>query len=522
MRERGQRKTKRRRSRRRNPSSLARDAAWVFGGAAAFTLAAYGLHRATARFRQPKSPFDLPPPPQGSVGPGAVACEIGPNYPGFTRNDQGACVPTDATPPGIYVDAACQDFIFVAGDNGTQPDTLEALITDARDASLEAEAKSADPTDVVTVFLQQFWPACTWPPTSIQSNRMVMLFEALSFIVGRAIIDEGGRVLGTSSEDVVDEQVVQRLAELGLPPFEQAVVPEFNLSDIHDDDGLVIPGIVYPGIPPKPTGPFPQEPDPPMGGIDLPPGGQQIPSQGPDDPVTVYPVDFQPCQLTPYAPPPYVNISVEPARWTGPSTQEFLLLDYGLPARALCGGYNIRFGLCLTTTGGQIYGLLNRDQPSPYPLHLRNEDGATIDWSNFGQPASWKRQYAARARIKNGKVEAELLNAINDPGVDPCPDLDIMWPVASNGTFIVDVPPTGEFSPMQFKWKPRPKVTIVVRGKKIYAQLAYVGMPQFLLGGADPQWGGIAVPDEWEGDLVAARFQTTPMRAAYKVWALGT
>lgn len=508
------RATRTRRKRRRaryNPTS--RQVVTWAGAAAAAGIVGYGAYR-LSRSRRPK--FELPEPPQGVGEPTPIGCELGPSYPGFVQDASGACVPTDATPPGFYVDVACADFVYVDGDVGEQPDDLDATISTLVQFTKDPTKRAADPTHNVTQFLQKFWPACTWPPVS-GTPRLQQMFIVLSFLMGREIVRRGGRVLGTGDLAEVDERVATRLAQLGMPVYDPSIVPEIPLPSLADelDEASPEPG---PG-----PGPDVDEPGPKQGGIDLPPGGQQIPGQqppAPQEPVDAQLLPLKPCQKFPYAPPAKKNIEVEPARWTGPSTHDFLLFDLLADDNAECRYFNLRFGLCLRATASQIFGLFDPTKPTA-GVHLRNEDTTPVDWSTFHNEALWKRQYRTRVGIKDGKTLFDPPTPIIDPGVDPCSNDPVRWPVASNGTFIVDVPPLGEISPMQLPWKPTPKVTLVAKGRKIYARLSYTGMPQFLLGGADPQFGGIDVPDEWNGELVANRFQTTTLRADYKVWALG-
>ncbi len=460
---------------------------------------------------------DMPPlgPPQGGGGP--VACDLGPNYPGFVQNEAGVCTPTAATPPGIYVDVNCQDFTFVNGDEGVQSADLDKTIYALISATRDPTMRSADPTHNVTLFLQKFWPNCTWPPVN-GTPRLQQLFNVLSLLIGREVVHGGGRVLGTGSLDDVDEAVAERLMELGMPEFNPDVVPEIVLPIYEEDDG-------FPEGQPPDDGPDVQEPDGGVdGGIDLPPGGQDFPE--PPGPVTVYPVgDLEdallPCQKVPWSPPAKHNVALEDARWTGPSSHDFLLFDFDVGDNSECVAYNVRFGLCLRTIGSDIYGEYHAGD-NLAGVHLRNADATPVDWGSLQQPAVWKRQFKTRIGIANGKAVFDPASVVNDPGVDPCLDDAMRWPHASAGGFVVDVPPLGEFSPMNLPWNPNPRVELVGKNRKVYVRLFYSGMPQFLLGVEDPKWGGIEVPDAWVGEYVANRFQTTRFRADFKQWALGT
>ncbi len=377
--------------------------------------------------------------------------------------------------------------------------------------------RSADPTHNVTLFLRKFWPNCTWPPVG-GTPRLQQLFNVLSLLIGREVVHGGGRVLGTGDIDEVDELVAARLIDLGMPEFDPDVVPEIVLPVYDADDDL-------PEGQPEPPGDGPDvdEPEDQGGLLDLPPGGQDFPD--PADPVTVYPLDLEgallPCQKVPWTPPAQHNIALEDARWTGPSMKDLLLFDFDVGDNAQCVTYNVRFGLCLRTLGGDLYGEYHAGD-NLAGVHLRNADGSPVDWNSLQQPAVWKRQFKTRIGIANGKAVFDPPTPISDPGVDPCGDDAKKWPIAGDGGFIVDVPPLGEFSPMNLPWDPKPRVQLVGKNRKVYVRIFYTGMPKFMLGVKDSKWGGIEVPDEWVGGYVADRFQTTRFRADLKKWALGT
>lgn len=452
-----------------------------------------------------------------------MACEIGPSYPGFVLDERGACVPTSDTPPGIYVDVACSNFVYVGGDDGPQIDELDKTIWTLAQATKDPTTRSADPSYNVTLFLQKHWPNCTWPPVG-GTARLQQLFNVLSIMMGREVVHRGGRVLGTADMDEVDERVASRLLELGMPEFDPSVVPEIPLTPYEDDDDL--PEGQPPG--PGPDGPNIDEPDEQTGGIDLPPGGQDFPEPAPQDPVTVYPVDLEgalkECQKVPYSPPEYKNIDLDPAFWTAtPQTHDFFLFDFKPGGKWRdCKIFNLRFGLCVVSVSGSLYGALDPNNPLPdHPLHLRNEDGAGIDWDQFRSPARWKRQYRTTIGLADGKAVADQPTPINDPGVDPCADDPIRWPTPSVTKFIVTADHGVEPRFRETDWTPRPRVSIVTQGTKVYARLRYFGFPRFLVGGADPQWGGIDTPNNLDGHLVSSASQKTSFEASYKVWALG-
>ena len=512
-------KTRRRQRHRSNPTPR-QIATWA-GAAAAAGLVGYGAVRLVRSRRSPK--FELPPPPQGTGQPGAIACELGPSYPGFVQDATGACVPTDDTPPGIYVDVACTDFVYVPGDDGPQPKDLDRVIsTLAFVTKQDPTSRAADPTYNVTNFLHMYWPDCTWPPVG-GTPRLQQLFVVLSFLLGREIVHRGGRVLGTASMDNVDELVAMRLTQLGMPQYEPSVVPEIVLPDYLEDEE---PGEAQP---PGPGPDINEPPGPGPGMIDLPPGGPVMPGDFPSpEPPTVFPgfpatQPLKHCQEVPYT-KSQTKIDLAPAFWSQGSTHDFLIFDFGISDFSDCKIWNIRFGICLQPVGGSIYGLLNPDNPLPdNPLHMRNEDNAGLVWAQFTSSPLWKRQYSARIGLANatGNAVTDNLKLITDPGVDPCQNDASIWPTPSVDHFIVTADWSAEPRFRETNWKPGPRVSLVTSGKKVYARLRYVGMPRFLLGGADPQWGGIDTPNSLDGELVSSVSQKTGFEAAYKVWALG-
>jgi len=516
------RKQRRRSRHRRNPTS--RQVATWAGAAIAAGLVGYGAYRFNRSRRGPK--YELPQPPQGTGEPVPIACELGPRYPGFEQDSSGACVPTDATPPGYYVDVNCTDFVFVPGP-GAQSQDLAKTIASLAAITKDPKNRSADPTYNVTQFLSKYWPDCTWPPVG-GTPRLQQLFVALSFLIGREVQHRGGRVLGTGNVDEIDERIATRLAQLGMPPYDQRVVPEILLPDYQNEGE---PGIAQPPGP----GPDINEPGPTQGTIDLPPGGPVMPG---DFPFPEYhfvppaPPVLKHCQEVPYT-KSQSGIDVDDAFWAQQfvggdplpkTTHDFLIFDFDISDFSECKAWNIRFGLCLQPTGGAIYGLLNPNNPLPdNPLHLRNEDGAGLVWAQFTSKPLWKRQYSAVIGLANttGKAVADQPHPINDPGVDPCSNDELIWPTPSVNHFLVTADWGAEPRFRETIWEPRPRVSIVTSGRKVYARLHYVGMPRFLMVGADPQWGGIDAPTEQDGHLVSSTAQKTSFEAAYKVWALG-
>jgi len=252
---------KRRRSR-RNPKPLT----WAIIGVSAIAVGglSYWGYRAYEDRRRKKDMSELPPPPQNGKpdrpippiiteppdrGLGVGPC--GADYPGFVRDKDG-CEPGPTTPAGFYVGEGCSDFVFVEGEEGPQIQYLSALIDVAVAESSDAAAKSADPTELATDFFMEFWEECRWPPVPMPGDpsstaRMANLYMGLVYVIGRTIIAEGGRVLGTSDPDFVDEQIAERLAELGFGDFDPTVVPEIRLPDPDPGPGVGKGGGAQPG-----------------------------------------------------------------------------------------------------------------------------------------------------------------------------------------------------------------------------------------------------------------------------------
>lgn len=201
--------------------------------------------------RRKKALTELPPPPSRWIDaiptppltmPDVEPC--GPEYPGFVSDGGEGCVPSDASPAGVYVGEGCSDFVFVEGDVGPQLDYLEAVVETQAQESAEPAAQSADPTKLAADFLAEFWGECSWPPPPTAPQRIVQLYQAFAYVIGREIIAAKGRVLGTSDPDTVDEQIAERLEELGFLDFDPSIVPEIELPSAYGppatppDDGV--------------------------------------------------------------------------------------------------------------------------------------------------------------------------------------------------------------------------------------------------------------------------------------------
>lgn len=229
---------RKRRGARRNPSV----AGWFGIALGAITLGAmgYGGYRLYKDWRRKKLLDGLPVP---TPRPGDVSSQTpippvnpcGNAYPGFVDEGEG-CVPTDATPGGIYLNAQCTDFVFVKGDEGPQIDWLEDVVADeVLAAKSQPAGQSTDPTLLATDFFTTFWGDCDWPPDPSAPSRIVNVYEAIALVIAREVVREGGRVLGTTDPNVVDQALMARLAELGLPPFSEEEVAEIPLPSAFPD-----------------------------------------------------------------------------------------------------------------------------------------------------------------------------------------------------------------------------------------------------------------------------------------------
>ncbi len=517
---------RRRRPLRRRTNPNRRAALIAAASVTAAGLVGYGGYRLSKALRG--GPRPLPGSTQGGGGPGplpgstqggggSVQCDLGPNYPGFVSDGTGACSPTAATPPGIYVDSTCQDFTFVAGDDGDQVARFESMIETARVASLQPEAQSADPTKVVTQFLAMTWPQCTWPPTANATPRIAQLFVVLSLLVGRLIIKNGGRVLGTSAADLVDEQVAERLGELGLPEYEPDVVPEIKLP--------IVPIIVYPYFPPKPPGPDIDEPDPEGGKIELPPGGQQIPSQqgdkGPPD-----------CSVL--AQIRTITRALQPANFATERDETFKIWT---PTSDQCSEYVVAFGVCLVPVAisfGFLDPYVSDNKPADVGavlFRLRQADGSDIDWADFETPVVYKAQFKTTVRVAaNGNISlvgvpGAQLSSIENSDLDPCSNKTPRWPVPS-ATFFQAQATDGGWK----NWRAVPRFDVKTQGKNLMLRVRYSGLPRFARWDDNTQSiGGIGFnalldalgPPQGQGEGIARLDSKTPLSLTVKVWSGG-
>ena len=205
-------------------------------GSVALGGGGYAIYRLVSKRRRRRDLLSrLPPPPGLPAEPeGQAPSPCGPEYPWFVFDGEG-CVPSDATPAGIYVGEGCTDFVFVAGDVGPQLDYLGEVVSMQADASSKPAGPSADPTALAVTFFQMFWGDCAWPPPPRGPQRIVQLYQAIVFVIGREIIAAGGRVFGTSDPDLVDEQIADRLQQLGYFDFDPEIVSEIELPDATPD-----------------------------------------------------------------------------------------------------------------------------------------------------------------------------------------------------------------------------------------------------------------------------------------------
>jgi hypothetical protein len=393
------------------------------------------------------------------------ACEMGPSYPGFIQAEDGTCQPSGTTPPGIYVDAACQDFVFVSGDEGPQHDLIEKIMAAARIVSVQPQGQSADPVVIVTAFLHATWPNCAWPPAADGPERLVQMFEALCFIVGRKVVADGGRVLGTKDEDLVDERVRDRLAELGLPPFDPSVVPEIDLGKPLDFAGPPPPPIAH-GVSQVPSsgivpGLF-EVPTPPMQGV----SGALLPACATVDP---------------YERAKTVDLF---ALWSlqQPKIYEIKVLEFTGDWEK-CHDYELTIGACLRAKSARPYGLLSDYIADPTmdfnvgEVRLQNTQQQPVIWDQFRAPA-WKQQIQVRIKLILGQVEIQPVYDITGSNagdaIDPCSNLVRRWPIPANVVFDV-MAWNGQWA----LWQAVPVISIVKKDNAVYLRLEYRGLPAF-------------------------------------------
>lgn len=218
---------------------------WLIGlgGTVALGGGGYGIYRVVSKRRRRALLSQLPPPTRQITLPiepeGAAAVSpCGSDYPGFVFDGDG-CVPGEATPGGIYVGEGCTDFVFVEGDAGPQLDHLESIVAQQAEATSQPVATSADPTALAADFFATFWGDCSWPPSPSAPQRIVQLYQAIVFTIGHEIVADGGRVLGTNDPELVDEQIAERLQQLGFFDFAPEVVSEIEIPDALPDPAVV-------------------------------------------------------------------------------------------------------------------------------------------------------------------------------------------------------------------------------------------------------------------------------------------
>jgi hypothetical protein len=224
----------RRRRKRRNPKlDTTEKVLWLGVGAVALGAGGYGVYRMIQSRRQAKALSELPPPPKDAMGPegsSAPQSQCGDDYPGFVFDGVG-CIPGATTPAGIYVAEKCSDFVFVEGDIGPQLDYLEGVIEYQAQLHRPSGSTSADPIELTTNFFQNFWWDCQWPPAPSGPQRIVQLYQTMVYVIGHEIMAAGGRVLGTTDPEVIDEQIADRLESMGYFDFNPDVVPEISIPD---------------------------------------------------------------------------------------------------------------------------------------------------------------------------------------------------------------------------------------------------------------------------------------------------
>jgi hypothetical protein len=435
--------------------------------------------------------YDLP-----EVGQDGESCGNPTLYPGFVWQGD-ACVPSPLTPAGIYVTDGCDDFIFVQGDVGPQPEALDNALT------IAAGGGNTDPTTIVTNFLNDVWPDCSWPPANDAPARIKNMWMALSLIAGRRLIELGGRSLGATDAEASDVAIGERFRDLGLDDFDQSVVPDLEV----------------PGVPEEPE--EPEEPGGNGGGLGgwLPPdkpSGGLIDVGGPTGPKGKpqgWEEPTPPCASTPYRKTRFRN--TPEVSWTQSKVATFDL--FTPPAGSgTCKEYEIRFGVCVKPNDG-TFGLLDAylagdDSVQSVLFSILDNNGNGIpDFSSFRRPVLWKQQYKCRVTITGNSMKIVFASMvdIDDSTVDPCKTNTARWPKSPTDTFrITDV--DGE----QRSWYPYPIITLGTEGKTLNMRMQYSGLPQFIningTAGGHPQRYGRGRLD-----------RTNSYNVATKVWALG-
>lgn len=509
------------RTRQRNP--LTRTQKYLIGAAVA-GVAVIGTVALATREPRPaaKKPTTkrgtLPDPiPTESTQEGALpTCELGPEYPGYIVQN-GRCVPGDATPPGIYIHSDCTDFDFVPGEDSTQAQELQARIDAAVAATAAYPIDSRDrwlagfavnPVTIVTEFLQAAWPPCPWPPGADAPARVIQLYMVLAFSVGRSIYNAGGNVLGYDDPVKIDEEIVDKLAEVGITaPLDLTIVPELQLPEITREPPAPAPG---------PTGPGLKEPGPIEGKLE-PIDGFPMPAP------PVFPGvqgDLKPdCMITPVEKTEYDE--VEAATWAVPKTATFQL--FKLPAAAGCNVFKVRFGICMSAHIAADYGLLSTlaeayptktlEQASPKPQFQLRDGGAALGAEHpiplafFRTPYYWKHQYEVllgRSEVGlGGVVILQGMTEIQDESLDACNDKLATAPVPQAGYRAVGTDNVDRvWSNPTFKFVPDPASAFSMN-----LRITYAGLPKFT---------------QIDGDNVYASMTAKNGYKAYvKVWSLG-
>lgn len=462
------------RRRRRNPLSRP---VKIAAAVTAVVAGGYGVYRLIESHRRNAA---LGPSKEGTALP---TCEIGPSYPGFVQAEDGTCQPSGTTPPGIYVDAACKDFVFVSGDEGEQVSMLEKLIATATITSRPGirgipEGQSADPVVIAYAFLHATWPNCDWPPAADGPVRLVQMFEALCFMIGHAVVEDGGRVLGTLSADLVDDVVAARLEAIGLPPFDPTIVPELDLGKDFGKANKSGGGL---GLP---------EPGPKQGTIDLPGGQGDQPGHGQTPklpPIPAKPQIFSPplpaCAVAPYVVNKTKGLS---ASWAidDPKIYDLKVFEF-TGAAGECNDFMLTAGVCLTPNDENPFGILSQGLAthlSGFSINkvlLQNTQQQPIDWDQFRSPLAWKQQISSRIRLVAGTAAQagpvhDVTGMTSGNTVDPCKQIHLRWPVPANKAFDV-----WTWDGKVKYWYAVPAISLITKGKAVFLRLEYRGMPWF-------------------------------------------
>lgn len=472
-----------------NPMSRSQKIGLAVAGTVALATTGYYALREKPRAKRGALPSNA-----AKQTPDGMRCDMGPRYPGFMPEGD-VCGPGPTTPPGIYVHSGCTDFAFVPGDGSEQTDLLEEML-----AAAAASGANTDPTHLATELLKHAWPECSWPPAASAPQRIVQLYMALGFILGRQLWNLGGTPLDATTPDEVDEAVAGRLAELGLEVFQPELVPELELPDL--DERPAVAGFDTNEPPPEGgEGPGLIEPGPKQGQI-VPDGGLPMPGGKPP------PAN---CELTPYT--THSQKSMTPLGWWQRYYYDVSLMTPFAP----CDEYELVVGVCIKTPPGATYGLFDNvfvpgviaDEKYYKNVKYQYTKNAAKDYSDLRLAQIRKYALFTKLKVEGDKTIVENDNKFVElyPAIDPCPDA---VDNGTNSTFdIIAHNAAGETA--EVFWNPRMSLRLVAEGKTVVLRVWYSGLPFFELQNGGP-YGGTAV---------ASLNKKTGYIINVKVWAKG-